>query len=176
VASGSASDSLNCAVSGASSGRGEGRKIKDALLVRETAEQVDDFAGRVKAKRVEAAPRHHDVLSCGKAERWRLPDGRWSPIWRRDAQAVRSGAGDSSEWRFCRSRFLRRGNPACGLQTSLPATAFLVHLLLRGSLAFRWRTVGCSYKFMTKGVAGRHPIEPGLIRPAYDSTGLPGGR
>ena len=25
-------------------------------------EQVDDFAGRVKAKRVEVAPRHHDVL------------------------------------------------------------------------------------------------------------------
>ena len=53
MASASALDSLNCAVSGASSGRGEGRKIKDALLARETVEQVDDFAGRVKAKRVE---------------------------------------------------------------------------------------------------------------------------
>jgi hypothetical protein len=49
-------DSLNCAVSGASSGRGEGRTIKDAPLARETVEQVDDFAGRVKAKRVELAP------------------------------------------------------------------------------------------------------------------------
>jgi hypothetical protein len=29
----------------------------DALLARETVEQVDDFAGRVKAKRVEFAPR-----------------------------------------------------------------------------------------------------------------------
>jgi hypothetical protein len=35
---------------------GEGRKIKDALLARETVEPVDDFAGRVKAKRVELAP------------------------------------------------------------------------------------------------------------------------
>ena len=56
MASASASDSLNCAVSGASSGRGEGRKIEDALLARETVEQVDDFAGRVQAKRVEVAP------------------------------------------------------------------------------------------------------------------------
>jgi len=54
--SASASDSLNCAVSGVSSGRGEGWKIMDALLARETVEQVDDFAGRVKAKRVEFAP------------------------------------------------------------------------------------------------------------------------
>ena len=36
-----ASNGLNYAVSGASSGRGEGRKIKDALLARETVEQVD---------------------------------------------------------------------------------------------------------------------------------------
>src|ERR1039458_9946426 len=63
VASASASDSLNCAVSGASSGRGEGRKIKDALLARETVEQVDDFAGRVKAKRVEFAPAPRCPLS-----------------------------------------------------------------------------------------------------------------
>ena len=56
VASASALDSLDCAVSGASSGRGEERTIKDALLMRRTVEQVDDFAGRVKAKRVELAP------------------------------------------------------------------------------------------------------------------------
>ena len=43
-------------MSGASSGRGEGQKIKDALLAPETVEQVDDFAGRVKAKCVEFAP------------------------------------------------------------------------------------------------------------------------
>ena len=52
MASASASDSLNCAVSGGS----EGRKIKDALLAREMVEQVDDFSGRVKAKRVEVGP------------------------------------------------------------------------------------------------------------------------
>jgi hypothetical protein len=46
-------DSLNCAVSGASNGRGEGRTTKDASLARETVEQLDDFAGWVKAKRVE---------------------------------------------------------------------------------------------------------------------------
>jgi hypothetical protein len=45
VASASASDSFNCEVSGASIGRGEGRKIKDALLAGETVDQVDDFAG-----------------------------------------------------------------------------------------------------------------------------------
>jgi len=38
-------DNLNCAVSGASSGRGGGRTIKDAPLARETVEQLDDFAG-----------------------------------------------------------------------------------------------------------------------------------
>ena len=53
VASASALDSLNYAVSGASSGRGEGRTIKDAPLARETVKQVDDFADQVKAKRVE---------------------------------------------------------------------------------------------------------------------------
>jgi hypothetical protein len=67
----SALDSLNCAVSGASSGRGEGQKIKDALLARETVEQVDDFAGRVKAKRVKLAPR---ITLSSLAER--LNDGR----------------------------------------------------------------------------------------------------
>ena len=37
----------------ASSARGEGRKINGALLARESVEQVDDFAGWVKAKRVD---------------------------------------------------------------------------------------------------------------------------
>ena len=71
-------DSFNGTVTGASSGRGEGRKIKDALLARETVEQVDDFAGQVKAKRVEVAPRHHAILSCGKAERW--PAAGWEVV------------------------------------------------------------------------------------------------
>ena len=75
MASASASDSLNCAVSGASSGRGEGRKIKDALLARETVEQVDDFAGRVKAKRVEFAPRTTLSSLAERLNDDRLPDG-----------------------------------------------------------------------------------------------------
>ena len=75
MASASASDSLNCAVSGASSGRGEGRKIKDALLARETVEQVDDFAGRVKAKRVEFAPRTTMSSLAERLNDGRLPDG-----------------------------------------------------------------------------------------------------
>ena len=75
MASASASDSLNCAVSGASSGRGEGRKIKDALLARETVEQVDDFAGRVKAKRVELAPRTTLSSLADRLNDGRLPDG-----------------------------------------------------------------------------------------------------
>ena len=74
MASASASDSLNCAVSGASS-RGEGRKIKDALLARETVEQVDDFAGRVKAKRVELAPRTTLSSLADRLNDGRLPDG-----------------------------------------------------------------------------------------------------
>jgi hypothetical protein len=73
VGSASSLDSLNCAVSGASNGRGEGRTIKDAPLARETVEQLDDFAGWVKAKRVELAP-VQAVLSYGKLNDGRLPD------------------------------------------------------------------------------------------------------
>jgi hypothetical protein len=71
-------DSLNCTVSGASSGRGGGRTIKDAPLAGETVEQLDDFAGWIKAKRVELAPRASCPLSR-KAERWPVAgwgDGR----------------------------------------------------------------------------------------------------
>jgi hypothetical protein len=75
VASASASDGLNCAVSGASSGSGEGRKIKDALPARETVEQVDDFAGRVKAKRVEFAPRTTLSSLAERLNHGRRPDG-----------------------------------------------------------------------------------------------------
>ena len=92
VASASASDSLNCAVSGASSGRGEGRKIKDALFARETVEQVDDFAGRVKAKRVEFPPAPRCPLS--RKGRTMAACGSRSPDWRpppHPAAGVRSG-------------------------------------------------------------------------------------
>ncbi len=75
VASAYASDSLNCAVTAASSSRGEGRKIKDALLARETVEQVDDFAGWVKAKRREFAPRTTMSSLAERLNDGRLPDG-----------------------------------------------------------------------------------------------------
>jgi hypothetical protein len=76
-------------VSGASSGRGEARRIKDALLARETVEQVDDF-GRVKAQRVESAASTTLSALAERLNDGRLPD-RWSPIWRANPQAVRSG-------------------------------------------------------------------------------------
>jgi hypothetical protein len=48
-----------------------GTKIKDALLARETVEQVDTSpAGSGEARGVR--PPHHAVLSRGKAERWPL--------------------------------------------------------------------------------------------------------
>ncbi|MEP7364312.1 MAG: hypothetical protein ABI972_13745 [Acidobacteriota bacterium] len=59
-------------MSSASIGRGEGRRIKDALLAGKTVEQMDDFAGRVKAKGVEFAPRA--MSARGNAKRWGLPD------------------------------------------------------------------------------------------------------
>ena len=55
------------------------------------------------------------VLSRGKAERW--PAAGWGggrQSGERDPQNSTQWAGDGSEWRFCRQRFLRRGNPACG--------------------------------------------------------------
>jgi hypothetical protein len=76
MASASALDRLNCAVSAASSGRGEGRKIKDALLARETVVQVDDFAGRAKAKHVELAPRSTLSSLAERLNDGRLPDGK----------------------------------------------------------------------------------------------------
>jgi cholinesterase len=50
--SGSPSDSLNFAVSGAQTGRGAGHKVKDALLDRGMMDQVDDFVARVHARQV----------------------------------------------------------------------------------------------------------------------------
>jgi phospholipase/lecithinase/hemolysin len=44
--------SLNFAVSGAQTGSGAGRTVKDALLGRGMVEQVDDFVARVKAKQI----------------------------------------------------------------------------------------------------------------------------
>jgi cholinesterase len=49
---GADSESLNFAVSGAGTGRGAGQKIKDALLGRGMADQVDDFIARVRSKAI----------------------------------------------------------------------------------------------------------------------------
>src|ERR1700722_230242 len=48
-----APDSLDFAVSGAQTGRSPGQKVKDALLGRGMADQVDDFVARVKARQGE---------------------------------------------------------------------------------------------------------------------------
>jgi phospholipase/lecithinase/hemolysin len=48
----SPADSLNFAVSGAQTGRGAGRTVKDALLGRGKADQVDDFVALVGAKQI----------------------------------------------------------------------------------------------------------------------------
>jgi phospholipase/lecithinase/hemolysin len=50
------SDSLNFAVSGAQTGRGAGRKVKDALLGRGMMDQVDDFVARAQAKQLSFDP------------------------------------------------------------------------------------------------------------------------
>jgi hypothetical protein len=50
--SGANSQSLNFAVSGGQTGRGDGKNIKDALLARGMVNQVEDFAARVDAKAI----------------------------------------------------------------------------------------------------------------------------
>src|SRR5579883_1100602 len=52
----SPSQSLNFAVSGAQTGRGEGHRIQDALLGRGMRNQVDDFAARVKSGQIVFQP------------------------------------------------------------------------------------------------------------------------
>ena len=80
MGSASALDSLNCAVGGASSGRGEGWAIKDTPLAPETVGQLDDFAGSVmavggaaylvsKAIRSSKVLAFEDLGMVGKAER-----------------------------------------------------------------------------------------------------------
>ncbi|MEZ5402525.1 MAG: SGNH/GDSL hydrolase family protein [Bryobacteraceae bacterium] len=48
--------SLNFAVSGGQTGRGAGRKVKDALLGRGMVDQVEDFAARVDSGAIQFAP------------------------------------------------------------------------------------------------------------------------
>ena len=54
---GDTADSLNFAVSGAQTGSGAGRKVKDALLERGMMDQVDDFVARVQSGRVVFDPK-----------------------------------------------------------------------------------------------------------------------
>jgi len=49
---GAGGQSLNFAVSGAQTGSGAGRKVKDALLGRGMTEQVDEFADRIRAGQI----------------------------------------------------------------------------------------------------------------------------
>ncbi len=65
--------SLNFAVSGAQTGRGEGRKIKDALLGRGMQDQVDDFIARVKSGAVRFDPEHTLFFLAGGLNDRKLP-------------------------------------------------------------------------------------------------------
>ena len=70
---GDGSQSLNFAVSGARTGRGAGRKVKDALLGRGMVEQVDDFAARVAAKQIVFDPDHTLFFLAGGLNDRRMP-------------------------------------------------------------------------------------------------------
>lgn len=56
---------LNFAVSGARTGEGEGRRIKDSLLSRGMQNQVGDFVGRVKAGKVTFDPKRTVFFIAG---------------------------------------------------------------------------------------------------------------
>jgi acetyl esterase/lipase len=72
---GASSQSLNFAVSGAQSGSGAGRKVKDALLGRGMVEQVNDFASRVQAKQIVFDPESTLFFLAGGLNDRSLPDG-----------------------------------------------------------------------------------------------------
>jgi acetyl esterase/lipase/phospholipase/lecithinase/hemolysin len=65
--------SLNFAVSGAQTGHGAGRKVKDALLGRGMVDQVDDFAARVQSKAIAFDPDHTLFFLAGGLNDRRLP-------------------------------------------------------------------------------------------------------
>ncbi len=73
TSTGSAADSLNFAVSGAQTGRGGGRRVKDALLGRGMVEQVDDFVARVQSGQVKFDPRTTLFFLAGGLNDRRLP-------------------------------------------------------------------------------------------------------
>lgn len=71
----SASESLNFAVSGAQTGHGAGREVKDALLGRGMMEQVDDFVARVKSRKIVFDPKETLFFLAGGLNDRRLPSG-----------------------------------------------------------------------------------------------------
>lgn len=68
-----AGKSLNFAVSGAQSGAGDGRKVKDALLSLGMRNQVDDFAARVRSHAVQFRPETTLFFIAGGLNDRRLP-------------------------------------------------------------------------------------------------------
>lgn len=70
---GSDARSLNFAVSGAQTGRGAGRKVKDAFLGRGMVEQVDDFAARVQSRQIAFDPDRTLFFLAGGLNDRRLP-------------------------------------------------------------------------------------------------------
>lgn len=73
TAAAESSQSLNFAVSGAQTGRGSGRKIKDALLGRGMEDQVDDFVARVHARQIVFDPAATLFYLAGGLNDRRLP-------------------------------------------------------------------------------------------------------
>jgi len=67
--------SINFAVSGAQSGSGAGRKVKDALLGYGMRNQVDDFAARVKSHDIAFKPESTLFFLAGGLNDRSLPDG-----------------------------------------------------------------------------------------------------
>jgi phospholipase/lecithinase/hemolysin len=68
-----ASASLNFAVSGAQTGRGAGRKIKESLLGRGMMDQVDDFVARVQSRQISFDPKVTLFFLAGGLNDGRLP-------------------------------------------------------------------------------------------------------
>ena len=71
--SGANAHSLNFAVSGAQTGSGAGRKVKDALLGRGMVEQVDDFVARVQSRQIVFDPNTTLFFIAGGLNDRRLP-------------------------------------------------------------------------------------------------------
>ena len=70
---GGAAASLNFAVSGAQTGHGAGRKVKDALLGRGMMDQVDDFVARVQSGQIVFDPKTTLFFVAGGLNDRRLP-------------------------------------------------------------------------------------------------------